>query len=271
MKRIVKIPLFLLSLIVVISCSSIDDRSKLPDNLIVKVDEALVMNHPDSMQRQFSRFYDYRANVLKRGKKEEINGIEDYWYKIETRAMEGWIFGAQTNLAEGEVFETECFVAFFSRFLCDSYRGNNLESYLHPEIGLYYATNPGARCEIKNNYRSVVNESLQTKNIPAIFHRPPGGNYCMGYANEASGFYIEDMDVNEMDEPHTWFKGFTYNSGKSGAADSEKHIELAKSISPMQPRKVTVVIEEEFDRELYFVNINYQWYVILENFCDCSA
>lgn len=261
-KRLVNIFLFLWILALVISCSTNNDSYKLPEHLIVKVDEALVMNNPDSMKKQFLLFQDYEAKVLKRGKKENINGIDDYWYKIEFRAMEGWIFGAQTNLAKNEVYENECFIAFFSRFLCDSYQGNNLKSYIHPKINFYWATNPGAYCQLEN-IKSVANKTLQTKQIPAIFHRPPEGNYCLGYHNEASGFYIEEMNVRELDEPHTWFEGYKYNS--------EKRIELVKSISPMQPRKVTVVIEEEFNRALYFVNINYQWYVIIEDFCDCSA
>ena len=270
MKRIVSIHLVLLSLVVIISCSTNDKTYKLPEILVVKVDEAFVMNHPDSMQKQFMLFEDYRANVLERGRKDKINGIEDYWYKIEFRAMEGWIFGAQTNLAKNENYESECFVAFFSRFLCDSYRGNNLKPYIHPKIGFYWATNPGAFCQIEN-IKSVVNESLQTEKIPAIFHRPPEGKSCIGYRNEASGFYIEDMKVRELDEPHTWFKGYKHGVEQKEAKNAEGQIELVKSISPMQPKKVTVVIEEQFNRALYFVNINYQWYVLIEDFCDCSA
>lgn len=35
--------------------------------------------------------------VIEKGKKDTINDVADYWYKIKSRTKEGWVFGAFTS------------------------------------------------------------------------------------------------------------------------------------------------------------------------------
>lgn len=42
------------------------------------------------------------CQLLKKDKRERINGKTDYWYKIKHNKKEGWIFGAQTSLKQKE-------------------------------------------------------------------------------------------------------------------------------------------------------------------------
>lgn len=45
------------------------------------------------------------CEVLKRGKKETVNGVTDYWYKIKHDSKEGWVFGSQTSLKDPNLTE----------------------------------------------------------------------------------------------------------------------------------------------------------------------
>ena len=43
------------------------------------------------------------CKVLKKDKKEVINGISDFWYKIDYKGQIGWVFGSQTSIKQGSI------------------------------------------------------------------------------------------------------------------------------------------------------------------------
>jgi len=47
------------------------------------------------------------AKVLEAGKEEKINGRTDMWYRIQHEGNDGWIFGAQTSIAQAFSFDLE--------------------------------------------------------------------------------------------------------------------------------------------------------------------
>ncbi len=66
--------------------------------LIVEVDNAWVREYPSDGKVIANLRYGTECTVIKKDKKERVNGKTDYWYKIKFDDKEGWIFGSQTSL-----------------------------------------------------------------------------------------------------------------------------------------------------------------------------
>ncbi len=77
--------------------------------------------------------------VLQKGEEQTIRGNTDYWYKIEYKGKEGWVFGSQTSLKQTS---NEDFESFFNRFVSDLMRAEgeevDLAQYISPLHGLDY-------------------------------------------------------------------------------------------------------------------------------------
>ncbi len=243
------------------ACSGNGNKIKHPKELVVNVENVWMLENPNTDNLVYRLSTGNTCEILERSEKVIINGMEDYWYRVKFNDKVGWVLGTETNLKTGISANREDFKAFFIRFLEDSYQAEDLNKYLHPEIGIYGANNPGAYC-IMSRTLALINQSVPAEEIPMIFERSPKGNYCDGFKGEKSGLYILPDFINELPQ----FPIFDDNGDIKTTP-----IILPKSNNPIVYKKVKVIVDEQFESDIYFANIDYKWYLILEDLCDCSA
>lgn len=238
-----------------------DSDDDYPNELIINVERVWMLNTPFSDDLSYQLSAGDTCEILSRGKKMILNGMEDYWYKVKFNEKTGWIFGSETNLKTGVIHEVENFKAFFQRFIEDSYKGRDLNIYLHPEIGIYGANNPGALCVLVRSM-AIVNQSTRTEEVPPIFERAPKGNYCEGFDEEEGGFYILPETIQSL-------PSYPYFDNNGNLKDTP--IKLPETQNKIIYKKVKVIINKQFESDMYFANIDYKWYLIIEDLCDCSG
>lgn len=93
-----------LLLLVLIGCKNKPTENTINSNNIgtleVESEKAYVREYPTDGEIIFELNKGQICEVLKKDKKEIINGKSDYWYKVKCQEKEGWIFGSQTSLKE---------------------------------------------------------------------------------------------------------------------------------------------------------------------------
>jgi len=95
-----------------------------------------------------------KCKVIEKGEEQIINGVKDYWYKIEYEGTKGWVFGSQTSLkATDDVDENEQIENLFEDLF------QNIKSQNYAELKNYFVDdsvfviyNPGAICVYTNEY-----------------------------------------------------------------------------------------------------------------------
>lgn len=122
--------------------------------------------------------------------------------------------------------------------------------------------NPGAFCIIDTikSFRVInINEKTIQNNI---FNTKPKGHFCDGYPNVKDGMYYWKIRIKDLP--------------KSADMSDLNNIK-AKEISIPQKYinntiyKVQLIKDEYHLAYYYFININTRWYLLLEDYCDCSA
>ncbi len=258
--KTLKIPLIILIIFIFWACTIEETKDDYPKELVVNVERVWMLNTPLSDDLSYQLAAGDRCEILSRDKKMILHGMEDYWYKVKFNEKTGWIFGSETNLSTGIIHKVEDFRVFFQRFIEDSYKGLDLNIYLHPEIGIYGANNPGAICVLIRSM-AIVNQSPPTEAIPKVFERAPKGHYCEGFEEEG-GFYIL---------PGTLEKLPSYPYFDNNGDFKNTPIKLPATKNAIVYKKVKVIIDKQFESDMYFANIDYKWYLIIEDLCDCSA
>lgn len=96
------INLFIL-FVVLTGCNNSDNNSnnnsetKQINYLFVAGNSIPIFEYPTSNNVIFKLDDNSRCQIIERGEKETISNKTDYWYKIEYRGIEGWIFGYHTS------------------------------------------------------------------------------------------------------------------------------------------------------------------------------
>jgi hypothetical protein len=151
--------------------------------------------------------------------------------------------------------ETPTFGSFFQTFI----ESANFDAYVHKELGVHISKNPGAVCAVKKSQKAEIMQDLKKIPIKNMFDRKPKGDFCQGYPGEANGFYY--TEINKDDLPSYYDE----------STNADKKLTLPSNITYQKFEKVNVIIKESFHADLYFVLIDSKWYLIAQNFCDCSA
>jgi hypothetical protein len=100
-----KIILKILIIFTFIQCNAQVSNSVKPENnnLIIKGDKIWIREYPSTGDVIFELNNGDICKVLKKDKKEVINQISDFWYKIEYKGKIGWVFGSQTSIKQGSI------------------------------------------------------------------------------------------------------------------------------------------------------------------------
>jgi len=91
-----------------------DRQMELPENLIVQGKEVWVRDSPVTGVVILKLNTGDTCRVLEKGPFQIIRSTPSYWYKIDYKGSEGWLFGSQSNLPRFQ-YDEDCLV-FWSRF-----------------------------------------------------------------------------------------------------------------------------------------------------------
>lgn len=96
-----------------------------------------------------------KCKIIQKGKKATINGETDYWYYIEYKGKQGWVFGSQTDIKEQKItdnnsLDSKTEIENFIQDFINSYTSSqeHFNQYFIKD-SLYELYNPGAFVYIK--------------------------------------------------------------------------------------------------------------------------
>ncbi len=236
-------------------------ESKNSNELTIKGNEIWVRSEPSTGKVVMKLNDGDKCKIIEKGEKEQIRGMVDYWYKISYDGKEGWVFGSQTNLKTDEQPVLENFSNFLTSFISKVKQKKEVGSFIHPQVGVAIGKNPGAICSsIPGKTTDIkIPENLPNSNL---FNREPKGDYCEGFPNEKSGFYYIEITKDELP---------SFGSYTEAGGITTKKISIPSSLNSGKFYKVIIIDNASQHSIQYFTSIDFQWYIICQSFCDCSA
>lgn len=98
--------LVLVLFITLFSCTNSDNNREVEDvsktasteYLYIEGNKIAIKEYPPNGEIIFRLDNGKKCRVLEKGQRQTILNITDYWYKIEYKNVEGWVFGAQTSI-----------------------------------------------------------------------------------------------------------------------------------------------------------------------------
>lgn len=151
------------------------------------------------------------------------------------------------------------FINCLEPFIKTVKENKTLDSYIHKSIGVYVYTNPGVFCLATKSEKMENMDALKNDSVNNFFFRKPKGDYCEGYPGEKDGFYFYEISKEEMP------------SSYDASTNADKKTDLPDGLNYTKFFKVNIIKDESFLVDLFFVRIDSSWYLIGQNFCDCSA
>lgn len=135
-----------------------------------------------------------------------------------------------------------------------------IENYIHSELGFLGTTQPGLYCMLEKRDKPEISNFMTWESV--ISHERPDGDICGGYEGVEDGLYYSEIKADEIED-------FTFNIP---GGDFEFHPPvLPEKYKDNALKKVQVITNESHYAYLYFVLMKDQWYLWIENRCDCSA
>lgn len=240
---------------------TVEETEKESDVLVIEGENIWVRNKPSTGEVVMKLNNGDKCKIIEKGKKEQIRDMVDYWYKISYNDKEGWVFGSQTNLKTGEQPVLEDFATFLGEFVENSKAGKSLAKHIHKQIGVYEGNNPGVMCSASHSMKA--NLKLDNE-IPSsnIFSNEPVGGFCEGYPNVKSGLYFKEIAADKLPQ---------FGSYDEDGNVSTHSVEIPNSIEVDKFMQVTVISGEYHNCYLYFASVDFSWYFVCVNYCDCSA
>lgn len=169
----------------------------------------------------------------------------------------------QETLISFEILEeSNDFAGFLDEFLHAYSRDYDdiIREYISIDLGFNSTFQPGVYCVLQNRDAPEVHPFISWDCI--IAEDLPEGGLCEGYPGIEDGLYYENIRPSEMDE-------FTFNNDEGDFED--RLAELPEEFSNSELRKVQIIKDENHYAFLYFVLIDEEWLLWIEDLCDCSA
>jgi hypothetical protein len=224
----------------------------------------------------FEDSYDYLfAVMLTRDSQEVVLAFDDY---IEnnlsgsTMLVEWRIDSLYEPGEEGDLYYQEHLISYeilekgndFGGYLREFIKAYSsatddlMSEHINKEIGIIRTYNPGVYCAL---YKSdmVIEKFISWDCV--IQEGEPNGDFCEGYLGVEDGLYYKEIESSDLPSFYDM----------SLLDDNFLQVEIPKEYEQNQLRKVTIVTKEYHYRYLYFIEIDKQWYLWIENSCDCSA
>ena len=131
--------------------------------------------------------------------------------------------------------------------------------FIHPEIGIHSAFNPGAMC-VESKVDSLNLEPFISWDC-LISEGYPEGDFCEGYDLAEEGFYYQEINVSQLPK----FADVSKDDYTPYTPELKFQSEVEKYC------KVLVIAGEWNYRFLTFFKYGGQWYFWIEDLCDCGA
>ncbi|MEX1003565.1 MAG: hypothetical protein WDZ35_15710 [Crocinitomicaceae bacterium] len=169
----------------------------------------------------------------------------------------------QKKLVEMELLEKRgSFEEWLNDFAEDYFSENfDQQKYAHEKLKVSRAFNPGAYCNL--GYTGEINDYREIKGNKAVVKAGfPKGDFCEGYAGVSSGIYFKEITEKQL-------PSYTVLS-------EEDDFIREKLLLPSAFKRSKINVGQVIDREyhyayLYFLEIDGDWYLWVEDLCDCSA
>lgn len=142
-----------------------------------------------------------KCKILEKGKKETINDETDFWYFIEYKGKQGWVFGSQTDIKEPKItdnnsLDSKTEISDFIKDFINSYSTNQdqFKQYFIKD-SLYELYNPGAIVYIKKVstkeffVKNTFLKNLSNLKDKFVFDKEPNFNMD-SYKWEDNGMFI---------------------------------------------------------------------------------
>jgi|APIni6443716594_1056825.scaffolds.fasta_scaffold16477_2 hypothetical protein len=147
----------------------------------------------------------------------------------------------------------------FLNVFAKEYKAENigLNVCLNSEVSMIIITNPGSM--------GMGNESSQVKFIKLNFidynisNQTPDGSMCEGFPDSKDGIYYSRINQNDLP---------VYSPD---GVNLIKYSLPQKYASSSEIIKALVIDQKEYKATFYFAKINGVWYLICQDFCDCSG
>ena len=135
-----------------------------------------------------------------------------------------------------------------------------IDEYIHEGIGIMTTFNPGVYCTLEDRGLPRFIDSFKGKYI--VSDQFPDGSVCDSFPGKEDGFYY--MAVKHEDLPE-------YANMIPDGDVQYKRPELPENRTIEDYRKAILISEAEIFGSFYFIQVKGNWYLWIEDLCDCSA
>ena len=202
------------------------------------------------------------CKILEKGEEVQVKNMLDKWYKIEFNDTIGWVFGSQTNLKTGKTIKIDDIKTTLKEF-AKSLKNQNFSKFIHKDLGIKILHNPGVFC-ILDTVEAARIPITQNLNLSEkdIFNKKPDGNFCDTYSNIKDGLYYWKIKKKDLPVSADMTDAKNVKSIKLKVPDKYKNNTIYK---------VQIIKDEYHNSYFFFINIGKTWYLLCEDYCDCSA
>lgn len=181
MKKFLSV-IFYLALLIFVSCKNDNTSNENNSNVIQNNDSAQTLSivgnkiwiRSEQKTGKVILQLDEGAKciLLEKGELQTINGVTDYWYKIDYNGTQGWVFGSQTSLQQNTfISDSEQIKNYILYFVDQANKKNysDLRNYFLND-NVYLISNPGAILVFKKFYYKDGLKQLQKIKVnPQIY------------------------------------------------------------------------------------------------------
>ncbi len=195
-----------------------------------------------------------KCKILEKGEEQTINGIKDFWYKIEYNGKTGWVFGSQTSLKQSANINEKTQIKNFLSYLIENIDAKNYTNlkYYFIQDSTFVIYNPGAVPYYNpTHYKEALKKvylGKESDNI--IFGRTP--NFDMGsFQWSENGYFVNETKQDNIITVLTQYGQDAYN---------QYTIDKAKKYEKYISHKLLIAYSDGVT--IYFGKFNEKWKII---------
>ena len=136
-----------------------------------------------------------------------------------------------------------------------------MNGYINSEVGFYSSVNRGIYCILDKPDSVKKYESFKNYG-PKIVNETPYGDFCEGYKGVKNGFYFNRILSKNLPK---------FERLNDDLEMVEEEYQIPSKFESNELMIVTIINEEYFAANLYFIQIDNKWYFFAQDLCDCSA
>ncbi len=154
------------------------------------------------------------------------------------------------------------FDGFLREFIKAYSRADNMliEKHINSDLGFFTTFQPGVYCVLEEHEKPEINQNISWECVIAELEIK--GSICDEYGGTENGLYYQDFKAENIEE-------FTYTNDEGDFIFHPPYLPSKFENNPL--KQVQIILDEYHYAYLYFVLIDDQWCLWVEDLCDCSA